>query len=484
MPIKILMPALSPTMTEGNLAKWHKNEGDDVRPGDVIAEIETDKATMEVEAADEGTLGKIVVPEGTEGVKVNDVIALLLGEGEDKAALADADVSAGGAGAPQPPEQAPATLPAQTAKPASPPAVARGNGHAATPLARRMAAEAGLDLAALAGSGPHGKVVKADIEAALGGTAAQASRATQPAVAAHAATGTEGRIFASPLARRMAREASLDLSAIPGSGPGGRVIRLDVARAMKEGATRTAPRVAPAPGAPAAPVGDAPYEDVRVSQMRKIIAERLSESKRTIPHYYVTVDCEIDALLAARTQLNARPDHEKLSVNDFVILAVARALAQHPQVNSIWQGSTIRRYKRVDVAVAVALPEGLITPLIKDATSKSIDAISAEMKALAERARAGKLTPEEYQGGAFSISNLGMFGVKQFDAVINPPHSGILAIGAGEQRPVVKNGQLSVATVMTITLSADHRVVDGATGAQFIATVKRYIEAPVTMFVT
>ncbi len=483
MPIKILMPALSPTMTEGNLAKWHKKEGDEVRSGDVIAEIETDKATMEVEAADEGTLGKIVVPEGSEGVKVNQVIALLLGEGEDKTALEGADLAEERATVAGPTEPAPAAPAAQAAKPATAAPArtpeSRGNGQAATPLARRMAAEAGLDLAALAGSGPHGKVVKADIEAVLAG----GQTVTLPAVLrAAVAGGSGGRTFASPLARRMAREAQLDLAQVPGSGPDGRVVKLDVARAMREGATRTAPRAAPAPAAPAA-AGEAPYEDVRVSQMRKIIAERLTQAKQTIPHYYVTVDCEIDQLLAARAQLNARPNAEKLSVNDFVIVAVARALRDHPQVNAIWQGATIRRYKRVDVAVAVALPDGLITPVIRDANAKSIDQISAEMKALAEKARAGKLVPEEYQGGAFSISNLGMFGVKQFDAVINPPHSGILAIGTGEERPVVRNGQLAVGTVMTITLSADHRVVDGATGAQFIATVKRYIEAPVTMFV-
>ncbi len=454
MPIKILMPALSPTMTEGNLAKWHKKEGDEVRSGDVIAEIETDKATMEVETADEGTLGKIVVPEGTEGVKVNQVIALLLGEGEDRAALSEASAAAV-AGPSQPTPQPAAPSPSAGTATAPPAAPGTGNGHAATPLARRMAAEAGLDLAALAGTGPRGKVVKADIEAALAGEAAEARPAERRAMAA-GGTGTighaEGRTFASPLARRMARDASLDLGQISGSGPGGRVVKLDVARAMREGAQRTAPRVAPqqAPAAPPA-AGEAPYEDLRVSQMRKVIAERLSESKRTIPHYYVTVDCEIDQLLGARAQLNARPGAEKISVNDFVILAVARALADHPQVNAIWQGATIRRYKRVDVAVAVALPEGLITPLIRDANAKSIDAISAEMKGLAERARAGKLTPEEYQGGAFSISNLGMFGVKQFDAVINPPHSGILAIGAGEKRPVVHDGQLAVATVMSMT---------------------------------
>jgi pyruvate dehydrogenase E2 component (dihydrolipoamide acetyltransferase) len=469
MPIKILMPALSPTMTEGNLAKWHKKEGDEVRSGDVIAEIETDKATMEVEAADDGTLGRIVVPEGTENVKVNDVIGLLLEEGEDKSALDSIAVAAAPAPKAAPAPAAPKIEPAK-APAAQPAPQARGNGEAvATPLARRMAAQSGLQLSSLKGTGAHGKITKDDVETALAGS----ERQRQVRIA-----GGSTRVFASPLARRLAREMSLDIGAIAGSGPGGRVVRLDVERAQKSGGARAVAR--PAARAPSG----AAYEEVRVSQMRRVIAERLSESKRTIPHYYLTVDCNIDQLLASRAQLNGRPNHEKLSVNDFVILAVARSLRDHPQVNSSWLGDNlVRRYNTVDVSVAVALDDGLITPVIRNADEKSIDAISAEMKSLADKAKRGKLVPEEYQGGAFSISNLGMFGIKQFEAVINPPQSGILAIGAGEPRPVAKDGQIVVATVMTITMSADHRVVDGATGAKFLASVKGYIEAPVTMFV-
>jgi pyruvate dehydrogenase E2 component (dihydrolipoamide acetyltransferase) len=469
MPIKILMPALSPTMTEGNLAKWHKKEGDKVRSGDVIAEIETDKATMEVEAADEGTLGKIIVPEGTENVKVNDVIGLLLEEGEDKSALADVAAAPKVAPAATAPKAEPAPAPAPKAAPAAP--VAQGNGQSATPLARRMAAQAGIQLASLTGTGPRGKIIKDDIEAALAGGERQQVRIA----------GGSTRVFASPLARRLAREMSLDIGTVAGSGPGGRVVRLDVERAQKQGGARRTdtPRGAPRPAA-----GGAAYDDVRVSQMRRIIAERLTESKQSIPHYYLTVDCNIDQLLASRAQLNARPNHEKLSVNDFVILAVARSLRDHPQVNASWIGNNmIRRYNTVDVSIAVALDDGLVTPIIRNADEKSIDAISTEMKSLADKAKKGRLAPEEYQGGAFSISNLGMFGIKQFEAVINPPQSGILAVGAGEPRPIAKDGQVIVATVMTITLSGDHRVIDGATGAKFLSSVKGYIEAPVTMFV-
>ena len=470
MPIKILMPALSPTMTEGNLAKWLKKEGDKVKSGDLIAEIETDKATMEVEAVEEGTLGKIVVPEGTEGVKVNEVIALLLEEGEDKSALAGADIKASPPASPKPAPMptTPKTEPAKAPQAALAQTFAKENGQAvATPLAKRMAAQAGLQLTAIKGSGAHGKITKDDVESALAG-------GTQVRMA-----GGGTRVFASPVARRLAREMSIDIAAIPGTGPSGRVIKLDVERARKEGVPTRRP-ARPAPRAP----GGAAYEDLRVSQMRRVIAERLSESKRTIPHYYLTVDCEIDQLMSSRAQLNARPGHEKLSVNDFIILAVARALRDHPQVNSSWLGNNmIRRYNTVDVSIAVALDDGLVTPIIRNADEKSIDAISAEMKQLADKAKKGKLVPEEYQGGAFSISNLGMFGIKQFEAVINPPQSGILAIGAGEHRPVVKDGQVVIATVMSMTLSGDHRVVDGATGAKFLVSVKNYLEAPVTMFV-
>jgi pyruvate dehydrogenase E2 component (dihydrolipoamide acetyltransferase) len=484
MPIKILMPALSPTMTEGNLARWLKKEGDTVKSGDVIAEIETDKATMEVEAADEGTLGKIVVPEGTEGVKVNEVIGLLLEEGEDKSALASVETKSAPA-APKPAAATPKTEPAPAPK-ASPPAaaptapgpVARSNGNGsadviATPLARRMAALSGVQLSAVSGTGAHGKITKEDVEHALSGGERQQVRI--------AGGGT--RVFASPLARRLAREMSVDIGAIPGSGPQGRVIKLDVERAKKEGVPQ---RPAGAPQRPAARApGEAAYEDVKVSMMRRVIAERLSESKRTIPHYYLTVDCEIDQLMASRAQLNGRPGHDKLSVNDFIILAVARAMRDHPQVNASWIGDNmIRHYHSVDVSIAVALEDGLVTPIIRDADLKSIDAISAEMKSLADKAKKGRLVPEEYQGGAFSISNLGMFGIKQFEAVINPPQSGILAIGAGEPRAVVKDGKIVSATVMSMTLSGDHRVIDGATGAKFLTAVKGYLEAPLTMFVS
>jgi pyruvate dehydrogenase E2 component (dihydrolipoamide acetyltransferase) len=478
MPIRILMPALSPTMTEGNLARWLKKEGDTVKSGDVIAEIETDKATMEVEAADEGTLGKIVVPEGTEGVKVNAVIGLLLEEGEDKSALASVDTKT--ATAPKPAPATPKTEPAPAPKAAAPvPAPAANNGNGAgsiaTPLAKRMAALSGVQLGSIDGTGPRGKITKEDVEHALAGGERQQVRI--------AGGGT--RVFASPLARRLAREMSIDIGAIPGSGPGGRVIKLDVERAKKEGVPTRASAAATTgqrPSAAPAPAGG--YEDRKVSMMRRVIAERLTESKRNIPHYYLTVDCEIDQLLSSRVQLNARPHHEKLSVNDFVILAVARGLRDHPEANASWIGDNmIRYYRTVDVSIAVALDDGLITPVIRNADHKSIDAISAEMKSLADKAKKGRLTPEEYQGGAFSISNLGMFGIKQFEAVINPPQSGILAIGTGEPRAVVKDGKIVVATVMSMTLSGDHRVIDGATGAKFLTTVKRYLEAPVTLFV-
>ncbi|HXQ50959.1 MAG TPA: pyruvate dehydrogenase complex dihydrolipoamide acetyltransferase [Stellaceae bacterium] len=443
MPIEVLMPALSPTMTEGNLAKWHKKEGEKVRAGDVLAEIETDKATMEMEAVDEGVLGRILVPEGTQGVKVNQPIAVILGEDEDAKALdVKRPAAPAAAHAPQPPPQpSPATRgregPAQregggTAA-ASLPA---GNGHAASdriivsPLARRLAVEAGLDLATLAGTGPHGRIVKADVEAAMGG----AARPRPPAPAPRAAT--------------------------PAASPG----------------------AAPAQGRDqvVALSGNAPHTEVPISAMRRVIARRLSESKQTIPHYYLTVDCEIDRLLAMRAEANAAAD-AKISVNDFVIKAVALALRKVPEANASWSEDAILRWTSVDIAVAVALDDGLITPIIKSADTKGLAAISAEMKDLAARARAGKLKLTEFQGGTFSVSNLGMFGMKEFAAVINPPQGGILAIGVGEQRPVVKNGALAVATVMSCTLSADHRVVDGATGARWLQTFKTIIEAPALM---
>ena len=439
MPTPLLMPALSPTMTEGNLVKWHVKEGDTISSGDVVAEIETDKATMEVEAVDEGTIGKIVVAEGTEAVAVNAVIAYILEEGES----AD-DIPAEGAepapAAPAPdaksePEakptskaEAPAASPpaANTPAPAAP-AAADGSRVKASPLARRMAAQAGLDLASLKGSGPQGRIVKADVESAMSGGAAKAETpATAPAAA---------------------------------------------------------PAVAPSLGA--APSADVPglpaYDEIPNSNMRKVIAKRLTESKQFAPHFYLTVDCEIDELLKVRKDLNAKSDAYKLSVNDLVIRAAAVALKQVPAANASWTEKAIRIYKQVDISVAVAIDGGLITPVIKDAGSKGLIEISSSMKDLATRARAGKLAPDEFQGGTFSISNLGMFGIKDFAAVINPPQGAILAVGAGEQRAVVKNGALAIATVMSCTLSVDHRVVDGAIGAEFLAAFKKLVEDPLTM---
>jgi pyruvate dehydrogenase E2 component (dihydrolipoamide acetyltransferase) len=439
MPIKILMPALSPTMTEGNLAKWLKREGEAVKPGDVLAEIETDKATMEVEAIDEGTLGKILVPAGAQAIKVNEPIALLLTEGEDASALdAAAAAPAVAASAPAaPPKAAEATPPA--AAPARP----------AAPLP----------------------------------TAAPAT--APPMTAAPTADGAERR-FASPLARRMAAAAGLDLAAIGGSGPNGRIVKSDVEATLARGpgARPAAPaEAAPAAAAPAAPVvGLPPFTEVPNSQIRKVIARRLGESKRDAPHFYLSIDCEIDQLLKVRQELNARAgDKYKLSVNDFVIRACALALKQVPAANASWTEAAIRLYKQADISVAVAAPSGLITPIIRQADAKGLAAISNEMKELAGRAREGKLKPEEYQGGTFSVSNLGMYGIKSFAAVINPPQGAILAVGAGEQRPVVKEGALAIATVMTCTLSVDHRVVDGAIGAEFLAAFKKLIEDPLTM---
>ena len=453
MPIKILMPALSPTMTEGNLARWMKKEGDEVKAGDVIAEIETDKATMEVEAVEEGRLGKILVPEGAQGVKVNDVIALLLEEGEDAAALEGAGKPApargngkpnggGGAPAPQPAKPAPAPQPAAT---------------------------------------PQG--------------AAQQPRAPQPQAAGpRPGSGDgEGRVFASPLAKRMAAQAGVELTQLRGSGPHGRIVKSDVETALAGGAgparaaapqAATAPQVrAPQPQLPAA--GVPPFVEVPHSSMRKIIAQRLTEAKRDQPHFYLTIDCELDVLLKLRADLNARAPEGagayKLSVNDLLIKAAAVALKRVPAANASWTDTAIRLYQSADISVAVAVPNGLVTPVIRNAETKGLAQISSEMKALAEKARAGKLVPEDYQGGTFSLSNLGMYGIREFAAVINPPQGCILAVGAGEQRPVVKGGALAIATVMSVTLSCDHRVVDGVVGAEWLAAFKKIVEDPLTM---
>jgi pyruvate dehydrogenase E2 component (dihydrolipoamide acetyltransferase) len=484
MAINILMPALSPTMTEGNLAKWHVKEGDKVSPGDVIAEIETDKATMEVEAVDEGVVGRIVVPEGTEGVAVNATIGVLLEEGEDASAVASAPAAPAAAPAP-----APATAPAPSVAPA-PSSASSGEVHA-SPLARRIAQQSGVDISALAGSGAHGKVVKADVEAALSGAARPASAATMqiaaggPLPAALDASGA--RLLASPLARRMAEQGGISLAGVKGSGPDGRIVRRDVEAAIAAGSAKAPAAAAakPAPAAKASPAAaelGATSEVVKLSTMRKVIAQRMAESKSQVPHFYLSMDCELDELLKVRKALNEAQDKAKISVNDFVIRACALALMEVPTANVSYEGEGLmRQFHTADISVAVAIPGGLITPIVRGAEKKGLVAISSEMKDLANRARDGKLMPEEYQGGSFSVSNLGMFGVKQFDAVINPPQACILAVGAGEQRPVVKNGQIVPATVMTCTLSVDHRVVDGAIGAELLAAIKRFIDNPALM---
>ena len=426
MPINLLMPALSPTMTEGNIASWMKKEGDAVSAGDLLCEIETDKATMEIEAVDDGVLGKIVTPDGTENVPVNAVIGIILEEGEDASVLDGLEIPAAEA----------------------PPQVAEQ-------------AEAAVEVAAQAQAAP----------------AAVAAPAT---VAAAPAARPEGRIFASPLARRMAKQSGLDLAVIPGSGPKGRIVKADIEAALSGAAPAAAAALAPAP-APLAAIG--PYEDLPTSKMRKIIAQRLQEAKQTVPHFYLTTDCEIDELLKVRKELNGRSDNYKLSVNDFVVRASALALRKVPECNASWIDGGLRQYSGVDISVAVAIEDGLVTPILRNADHKGLSALSEEIKELAARARAKPmgLAPEEYQGGTFSISNLGMFGIKEFAAIINPPQSMILAVGAGEQRPVVRDGALAVATLMSCTLSVDHRVVDGAAGAKFLAAFKGLIEDPLTM---
>ena len=414
MPIQITMPALSPTMTEGTLAKWLKKEGDAIAAGDVVCEIETDKATMEVEAVDEGTLGRILVAEGSEGVPVNQVIALILAEGEDASALDGAVTKAAPAPAPvaAPTPAAPAAIPPPVAKPSS-----AGGRVFASPLAKRLARDGGLDISVLSGSGPHGRIVKRDVEAAL-------ASAVGPAAM-----------------RPVAAAAPAYLGGLPA------------------------------------------YEAIPNSTVRKVVARRLTESKQTVPHFYLTVDCRIDKLLEVRKELNTRLEGDglKLSVNDMIIKASAVALIKVPAANAMWTEDAILRFKQADISVAVAIDGGLITPIVRGANAKGLAEISGEMKDLAARARDGKLAPEEYQGGSFSISNLGMFGIKEFAAIINPPQGCILAVGAGEQRPVVSNGALGIATVMTCTLSVDHRAVDGAVGAQFLAAFKPLIEDPLTL---
>ncbi len=464
MPIEIKMPALSPTMEEGTLAKWLVKPGDEIRSGDIMAEIETDKATMEFEAVDEGTLVSIAVEEGTENVSVGTVIAVLAEEGED----ADA-----------------AAAPTPTPAPAAPPS---NDGPAATPTARKLAEASGIDLNTITGTGPNGKITKDDVEAAGGSSAPTPtpSPASAPA-AAPAASGD--RIIASPLAKRIAEQKGLDLSTITGSGPNGRIVKADVEDA-KPGAAPSAAAPAPVPTpAPTPSVspadGGAPYEEVKLNNVRKVIARRLTEAKQNIPHIYLTVDVRLDPLLKLRSQLNAslEADVVKLSVNDLFIKALARALQREPQCNVSFQGDVMHQYSRQDISVAVAAPTGLITPIITDAGNKGLAQISTEMKELAGKARDGKLQPHEYQGGTASLSNLGMFGTKQFDAVINPPQAMILAVGAGEQRPFVVDGALQVATVMSVTGSFDHRAIDGVDGAKLLDQFRSLIENPMGLVV-
>ncbi len=449
MPINILMPALSPTMEKGNLAKWLKKEGDRVKSGDVIAEIETDKATMEVEAVDEGTIAKILVPEGTQDVAVNDVIAVLAGDGED--------VKAAGAGAASAPKAAPAAEAPAAAKPA--PTVAPA--------------------------------------------AAPAPKAAAPAAAPQAAPAQQSnghaRTFSSPLARRLAKEAGIELARVNGSGPHGRVIARDVEEA-KSGKGLKAPAAAPASAPSIAPsMSDkqilslyepGSYEVIPHDGMRRTIAQRLTASVQTVPHFYLTMDCDIGKLLAAREEINAAAPKDKekkplykLSVNDFVIKAMAIALQRIPNANVSWTESGMLKHRHSDIGVAVAMPGGLITPIIRKAETKSLSTISGEMKDFAARARARKLKPEEYQGGTTAVSNLGMYGIKDFTAVINPPHATILAVGTSEERAVVRGGKIEAAHIMSVTLSCDHRAVDGALGAELIGAFKMLIENPVMMMV-
>jgi pyruvate dehydrogenase E2 component (dihydrolipoamide acetyltransferase) len=417
MTIEVLMPALSPTMTEGNLLKWHKKEGDPVSAGDMLAEIETDKATMEVEAVDEGVLGKILVPEGQEGVKVNSVIALLLEEGEDEAVLETY--------------------------------ISRSSDDKAD-----VSNKGGKELSESIASQSIQSETKADSE-----TRESLDEKSE-------------RIFVTPLARRIANEKNIDLSCVSGSGPRGRIVRADI-----ENFSLSSSQQKISPGS----FGHTRYRDVPVSSMRKAIAKRLSESKQTVPHFYLSVDVEIDILLQTRKQLNDALESEKITVNDFVIKAVAQALQEIPEANASWMGETIRYYDNSDISVAVALEDGLITPIVKAANQKSLRQISVEVKELVAKAKDGSLKPDEFQGGTFSVSNLGMFGIESFQAIVNPPQGCILAVGSGVQRPLIKGGEITKATIMNCTLSVDHRVIDGKIGALFLGSLKKYLETPLLM---
>ncbi|CDZ51343.1 pyruvate dehydrogenase complex dihydrolipoamide acetyltransferase [Neorhizobium galegae] len=446
MPINITMPALSPTMEEGNLSKWLVKEGDKVKSGDVLAEIETDKATMEVESVDEGTVAKLVVAAGTEGVKVNALIAILAADGEDVSAAA----SSGGGASPAPKAEA---APAPKAEAAPAPAVAT------------------------------------------------------PAPAAAPASSSGAKTFSSPLARRLAKEAGLDLSAVSGSGPHGRVVKADIEKAVASGGAKAAPAAAQqTAGAPAPAIAKGPADDTVLKLfpegsyellphdgMRKTIASRLTESSQTVPSYFVSMDCELDALMKLRAEINKSSPMKKtdkgdvpafkLSVNDFIIKAMALALRDVPMANASWTSTARVLHKHADVGVAVSIPDGLITPIVRKAETKTLSVISNEVKDLARRARDKKLKPEEYQGGTTSVSNLGMFGVSNFTSIVNLPQASIVSIGAGVEKPIVKNGEIKVGTVMTATFAFDHRVIDGALGAELASAFKRYIENPMAMLV-
>ncbi|MBT4355167.1 MAG: pyruvate dehydrogenase complex dihydrolipoamide acetyltransferase [Rhodospirillaceae bacterium] len=434
MPISILMPALSPTMTEGNLVAWHKQEGDTISPGEVIAEIETDKATMEVEAVDEGKLGKILISAGTEGVAVNTTIGVILEDGETlEDVKEDSEV-------PKP----------EASKPILP--------NKPEALSEEDSVQNILE-----DTGTSSVEILADMTIIPNQT---------------------DRVFSSPLARRMAEQAGIDIGTVKGSGPNGRIIKDDIDSILKKGMPNDDGILAKQLSSEmtvSTEVAGPVYEANLNTPMRKVIARRLTESKQTAPHFYMVADCEIDTLLETRSQLNEKIENGKISVNDLIIRASALALKLVPMANASWTEEETRVYKNVDISVAVAIDGGLITPIVKDAGNKGLKAISEEMKDLAERAKSGKLMPEEYQGGTFSISNLGMYGVKEFSAVINPPQGAILAVGMGEKRPVVKDNALSIATIMTCTLSVDHRVVDGAVGAQFLSAFKKLIEDPLRM---
>jgi pyruvate dehydrogenase E2 component (dihydrolipoamide acetyltransferase) len=465
MPINILMPALSPTMEKGNLSRWLKKEGDKVKSGDVIAEIETDKATMEVEAVDEGTIAKILVPEGTQDVPVNNIIAVLASDGED--------VKAAGAG--------------QASAPPPSPSQAGGGKEAAASASKAVSA---VKSEAAARSAPAPQVSPFPLGGEGGAAKAASGGETSPSNGA--------RVFSSPLARRLAKEAGIDLSRINGSGPHGRVVARDIDQAKSGQGLKPAATAAPALAVPAglsdqqtrALFKEGDYDVIPHDGMRKTIAQRLTAAARDIPHFYLTTDCDIGKLVTAREEINALAPKDKdgkplykLSVNDFVIKALALALQRVPDANATFTEGAMLKHKVSDISVAVSIPSGLITPVIRNAHLKSVSVISAEMKDLAARARARKLKPEEYQGGTSSVSNLGMYGIKDFTAVINPPQSSILAVGVGEERAVVRKGKIEIANIMSVTLSCDHRAIDGALGAELVAAFKMLIENPVMMVV-